>query len=501
MKKVIVIGGGLGGISAAVSLALDGFQVELFEKNAHIGGKLNLLQADGFSFDLGPSILTMPHIFERLFSRAGKRMADYVETVEPHPHWRNFFEDGTVIDLHPTPEETVHESAVLMAEDAAQLRRFLAYSKRLYEATERGYFDRGLDTLWSMVRFHGVLHAIRDFDIFSTVDKGVRRHVENRYLRDILNFFVKYVGSSPYDAPALLNLLFYVQCDFGLWYVRGGLFNLAKALARLLQEVGVSVSTSSEVVELSAREGNVIAARLKDGRTVQGDLFVCNMEVIPAYRRLLNESRSFLRRYDKYEPACSGLVLHLGVKGEYPQLAHHNFFYSRDPEAHFASVFHQKVLPEDPTLYVVAPARTDKTQAPEGCENIKVLPHIPHLQDPPFSAEEYARLRDRVLEKLERMGLRDLRKRTIVEDMWTPEDIERRYCSNRGAIYGVVSDRKANLGFKAPKRSEKYRNLYFVGGSVNPGGGMPMAVLSGQQVHDKILEDLGEAPRLESGPA
>jgi diapolycopene oxygenase len=211
------------------------------------------------------------------------------------------------------------------------------------------------------------------------------------------------------------------------------------------------------------------------------------MEVIPAYERLLGEPTSFLRTLDKFEPACSGLVLHLGTDCLYPQLAHHNFFFSRDPKKHFDDVFRRKVLPEDPTVYVVAPTRTDASQAPERCENIKILPHIPYIQDPPFMPEDYTALKERVLDKLERMGLDGLRRHVVVEDMWTPEDIHEQYYSNKGAIYGVVSDRKKNGGFKAPKKSSRYGNLYFVGGSVNPGGGMPTAVLSGQQVRDMIV--------------
>ncbi len=485
MRKVIVVGGGLGGIGAAVSLAAAGFRVELYEKNAHLGGKLNLLARDGFLFDLGPSILTMPEVFERLFARAGKRMADYVSIRELRPHWRNFFEDGRVIDLYPGAEETVAKNEGLTARDGEQLARFLEYSRGLYEATARGYFDKGIDTFWGMVKFHG-LKAFSEFDVLATVDKGVRKRVDNPYLRDILNFFIKYVGSSPYDAPAVLNLMPYVQSRFGLWYVDGGLFNLARGLARLAADAGVAVFTGAEVVKLAARGGAIEAAVLADGSRREADVFVSNMEVIPAYARLLEENRAFLARYDRFEPACSGLVLHLGVDQEYPQLAHHNFFFSRDPRRHFATVFREKRLPEDPTIYLVAPARTDRTQARPGCENIKILPHIPYLQDAPFAREEYLALRTRVLEKLERMGLSDLRRHIIVEDMWTPEDIRDRYYSNRGAIYGVVSDKWKNFGLKAPKRSEKYGNLFFAGGSVNPGGGMPMALLSGQQAADMI---------------
>ncbi|MFW5787938.1 MAG: phytoene desaturase family protein, partial [Halanaerobiales bacterium] len=225
---------------------------------------------------------------------------------------------------------------------------------------------------------------------------------------------------------------------------------------------------------------------LDDGSEIKGDIIVSNMEVIPTYRDLLGESENFLSSYDKFEPACSGLVLHLGVDKEYPQLSHHNFFFSGDSKKNFAQIFQKKVLPEDPTIYLVASTRTDKRQAPAGCENIKVLPHIPHLQDQTFTEDEYDQLRERVLDKLENMGLTDLRQHIIVEDRWTPEDIKEMYMSNRGAIYGVVSDRKKNKGFKAPKESEKYNNLFFVGGSVNPGGGMPMVILSGKQVSEKI---------------
>jgi diapolycopene oxygenase len=489
-RRVVVVGGGLGGISAALSLAADGYDVELFEKNDHVGGKLNVLQKEGFSFDLGPSILTLPTCFERLFERHGHRMADYVTIKPVTPHWRNFFEDGARIDLYPTPEMTVERNAALSDQDGSDMVDFLAYSKRLYEKTAPGFFDRGLDTTWQMIRFYGPLSALRDFDLFSTMDDGVRRCVRNRYLRDILNFFVKYVGSSAYDAPAVLNLLPHVQCEYGLWYVDGGMYNLALALRRLAGEVGIQMRFGAEVTALARDGKRVTAAELSDGRRIEADVFVCNMEVIPAYSRLLGEPPQFLRKLEKFEPTCSGLVLHLGTDREYPQLAHHNFFFSQDPEKHFEDVFHRKVLPEDPTIYVVAPARTDRTQAPDGCENIKILPHIPHLQDQPFTEDEYARLRERVLDKLERMGLDDLRRHVVVEDMWTPKDIESRYYSNRGAIYGVVSDRKKNLGFKAPKKSSKYTNLYFVGGSVNPGGGMPMAVLSGQQVGNMIHSSL-----------
>ena len=488
-RKVVVIGAGLGGLSAAISLASEGFQVELVEKNDKVGGKLNILSRDGFTFDLGPSILTMPHVFETLFSRVGKRMADYVGIEPVEPHWRNFFEDGTVVDLCADPEQQRRELDKLGPNVYADFQRFMAYATKLGRETEAGYFAKGLDGLWALIKFYGPLRSF-NFDVFRSMDQGVRRFVSEPKLVDILNYFIKYVGSSPYDAPALMNLLPYIQYQYGLWYVNGGMYGLAQALEKLALELGVTIRLNAEVAAIERDSGRATGVRLKDGEWLPADVVVSNMEVIPAMEKLLHSPAAELDKLRRFEPSCSGLVLHLGVDRQYPQLAHHNFFYSDHPREHFDAVFKSHRLSDDPTIYLVAPCKTDPAQAPEGCEVIKVLPHIPHI-DPerPLSADDYWALRERVLLKLERMGLTDLRQHIVCEEYWTPPDIESRYFSNQGSIYGVVADRYKNFGFKAPQRSGELANLYFVGGSVNPGGGMPMVVLSGQLVRDKILAD------------
>jgi diapolycopene oxygenase len=489
--RVVVIGAGLGGLSAAISLATEGFSVQLLEKNDKVGGKLNILTKDGFTFDLGPSILTMPHIFADLFSRAGKDMADYVAIEKVEPHWRNFFEDGTTVDLMEDVEAQRREFDKLGPKVADEFTRFMAYSKKLCTETEAGYFAKGLDGFWDLLRYYGPIRSLLSFDVFRTMDQGVRRFISDPKLIDILNYFIKYVGSSPYDAPALMNLLPHIQYEYGLWYVKGGMYGLAVAMERLAIELGVDIRLNTEVEEIQTQDGRASAVRLQTGEILQADIVVSNMEVIPAMQKLLHSSNAELKKMQRFEPSCSGLVLHLGVDRIYPQLAHHNFFYSAQSHQHFDAVFHSGRLSEDPTIYLVAPVKSDAGIAPEGCEIIKILPHIPHLNpDKPLSAEDYLALRERVLIKLERMGLTDLRKHIVTEEYWTPKDIEARYYSNQGSIYGVVADRYKNLGFKAPQRSQQFNNVYFVGGSVNPGGGMPMVTLSGQLVRDKILADL-----------
>lgn len=484
-KKVIVIGSGLGGISAAISLAQEGYDVTIHEKNAQIGGKLNVLKAQGYTFDLGPSILTLPHIFERVFERSGRKMSDYIPIRTLRPHWRNFFEDGKVVDLDPDPAIMAAE-ARKVGEDPANVERFLRYSADLYDLVNDGYFEQGLDNAAEFREFYGLGKFLK-FDLFRTMHGGVARYLKTRHMRDIFDYFIKYVGSSAYRSPAFMNCMPTIQYRYDLWYVDGGLYGIALGLGRLMDELGITVHLNSEVSEVR-KQGDRVTGLVANGEFHPADIIVSNMEVIPAYEKLLAEDEAFMKTLEKYEPSCSGLVLELGLDCKYPQLAHHNFFYSDHQKEHFHTVFRKRQLPPDPTIYLVAASRTDPTVAPDGCDCLKILPHIPHIDDShPLTRADYMALKERVIDKLERMGLTDLRKHIVFEHCWTPLDIREQYYSNKGSIYGVVSDRFKNLAFKAPKQSLKYPNLFFVGGSVNPGGGMPMVVLCGQKAAKKVV--------------
>ncbi|MBJ6360042.1 phytoene desaturase family protein [Paenibacillus sp. GCM10012307] len=488
-KSVLIIGGGLGGLSAAISLRQSGYSVSLYEQNNHIGGKLNRLEQDGFGFDLGPSILTMPKVFEKLFAASGKNMNDYVPTVKLKHQWRSFFPSGNIIDLHEDIEEMKAKNSSLNEQDIFEYKKLLEYSKKLYDMTEQGYFKYGADNTKDIARYNGAFNALKNFDLFSTVHKAIDKRISNRDLRDMLSYFIKYVGSSPYDAPAVLNMMIYMQHHQGVWYVPGGMHLLGRGLVQLAKETGVSIHTGKRIVQLKKKEGKISGALLEDGTELSADYYISNMEVIPFYEQLLQEEKRFIHKLKKkYEPASSGLVIHLGVKKTYPQLAHHNFFFAENMKQQMDKIFHLHELPDDPIIYLVNVNKTDPAQAPAGYENLKVLPHIPYIQDKPFTQQDYDQFTERVLIKLEKMGLEDLRNNIVTQDVWTPEDIRRVYGSDRGAIYGTLSDRKKNKGFKHPKQSTRYDNLYFVGGTVNPGGGMPMVTLSGQQVRDKIVQ-------------
>lgn len=492
MKKALIIGGGLGGLSAAISLAqLKEYEIHVLEKNAHLGGKLNINIKNGFTFDLGPSIITMPYIFERLFTMHDKKMGDYLEFEAVSPHWRNFFEDGTVLDITETLDQML-ENVSLTQKDMDELQAFYAYCEKLFAFSDAVLFKNQSERKLDTIKHYPITHIIRDSDMFSVMDEGVRRFISNPYLVDILNYFIKYVGSSPYDAPAVLNLLPYIQWKFGLWYAKGGLFTISNALVKLATELNIHFHTQVQVKDAIIKDQRIVALVDQTGLNYEADLIISNMEVIPFYQFITKESDAFLKPYQKkYGPACSGYALHLGVNTTYPQLAHHNFFYSNNSKQNFDNIFHHNKLNDDPTIYLVAPTRSDASIAPQGCDIIKILPHIPVLDEQhPFSEMDYETFKNNVLDKLERMGLTDLRKHIVVEEVWTPHTIQDAYMSNQGSIYGVISDKKKNMGFKTPKYSSKYKNLFFVGGSVNPGGGMPMVILSGQQVVEQIKTKL-----------
>ncbi|WP_214802493.1 phytoene desaturase family protein [Exiguobacterium sp. ERU656] len=490
-KQAVVIGAGLAGMSAAIRLAGDGYAVTMLEQNGNVGGKLNQRSGKGFTFDTGPSILTMPWVLEQLFSSVHRRLEDYLEIERIEPQWRTFFEDGTELDVKGDLPGMLDEFKKVS--DQADFVELFSYSKKMYDLCLDSFYKYSLEDLKDLKKYHTMSELLK-MDPLNTVASGTKKHLNNKHLEQLFNYMVMYVGSNPYEAPAVFNQMIYVQMGIGIYYVKGGMYKIAEAMQALLDELRVTVHVNTPVERVVVEGKRAVGVEAKDGTFYPADVVVSNLEVIPTYQNLVPDKKAgkqAKKLNDSFVPSVSGLVLLLGVNREYESLKHHNFFFSENPEREFAQMFKDGVPPEDPTIYVGVSSKSDASQAPEGKDNLFVLTHVPPLTKNPAGKTDWDAYREVVLDKLERMGLDGLRDSIEFEYRFTPEDLQSLYGPNGGSIYGVAADRKKNGGFKIPSKSDLYEGLYFVGGSTHPGGGVPMVTLSGQLTADLIKKHEG----------
>ncbi|HSI66757.1 MAG TPA: phytoene desaturase family protein [Planococcus sp. (in: firmicutes)] len=492
-KKALVIGAGLAGMSAAIRLRADGYEVKVLEKNGRVGGKLNRLASQGFIFDTGSTILTMPWVLEQLFASVHRRLEDYIPIKRVEPHSRVFFEDGVQLDLTSDLPELIAEMKRVGNGPKQSVLKFLNYSEELYELHMKSFYKYSLTDSKDMKKHHN-LRELMAMEAMSTVAEGTKKRLDNPHLEQLFNHFALDSGSNPYQAPAILNQSIYVQLALGIYYVPGGMYNIARGMERVLDELEVEVQLNSSVDSLVLNGETVTGAHTIDGVVHEADIVVSNLGAIPVYRNLImqKKAKKEAKRLNKtFIPSASGMVMLLGVDRKFENFTHHNLFLSKDPEKEFKDIFEKGIPTDDPTVYVGISSRTDASQAPEGKDSLYVLTHVPAIKEGQQDKEDWNRYREIILDKLERMGMDGLRDSIEFEDGFTPKDLEALYGSNGGSIYGVASDKKKNGGFKIPARSELYKNLYFVGATTHPGGGLPSVILSGQLTADLIKKNEG----------
>lgn len=491
MKKIIIIGAGLGGLSSAIRLSKAGFSVSVLEKNETIGGKVNIVEEGGYSFDTGASLLTMRHVLEELFDYAEKRIEDYLEIVALEPICRYAWSDGTRFDASTNLLKTEGEIEKLNFADVENFRKFLADARRKYEVSEKTFLAHSLNDLPRLLR----PKFLKDLLVISsmrTLDAHVSRYFRSPKLRQLFNRFATYNGSSPYQTPATFALIPYVEFGLGAWYARGGMYQIPKALARVAKELGAEIETNCEVEKILIEQGKATGVKLASGEILKSDFVVTNADAIETYRNLIDSEhrKSFTdKRIAKTEPSCSGFVLLLGVKKRFSQLAHHNIFFSDDYRAEFKALFKDLKPAENPTIYVCATSRTDETQAPDGCENLFVLVNAPYTSSQIDWQKEAVSYRNLIIKQLENFGLTDLEKSIEIERTITPEDFERKYRANRGSLYGVSSNGIFSAFLRPPNQARDIKNLYFVGGATHPGGGIPLVLLSGKMAAELICKN------------
>ena len=488
MSEIIIIGAGLGGLSAACRLAKAGFSVTVLEKNETIGGKVNLVEADGYKFDTGASLLTMRHVLQDIFEFAGRELKDYLDIIPLEPICRYFWSDGTIFDASTDLTKTAAEIAKLEPNDALNFHKYLKDAKQKYEIAEKTFLSHSLNDLPKFLR-PKYLKDLLAISSLKTLDKHNKSYFGSPKLRQLFNRFATYNGSSPFETPATFALIPFVEFGLGAWYVKGGMYEIPRSLAKLAQELGVTIYTESEVEKIEIENGKAVGVRV-GGESFGCDFVIANSDAIETYRNLIDkrERKSFSdKKLNKIEPSCSGFVLLLGTKKQFPSLVHHNIFFSDDYKAEFDSIFKQKRPPTNPTIYVCAASKTDETQAPQNCENLFVLVNAPYTSDKTDWQTEAKSYRDLIIKKLEQVGLEDLENSIEFEQIITPEDFEQKYAANRGSIYGVSSNGIFSAFLRPPNKSKDIENLYFVGGATHPGGGIPLVLLSGKMASELIL--------------
>ena len=498
--RVAVVGSGLGGLAAACTLAARGHQVTVFEKNEWVGGKAAIHSESGFRFDMGPTILTLPSVLYRIFQEAGKKLEDYLTLVPLDPQWRCFFDDGGVLDLVPDIEKMKGNLRSFAKEPEATVRgyqRFMDISKQLHDVSEKFFFWKSVGGIGDTLDVKGAMNIQVLKDVLSirmgrSVGGLVRSCVPDSRTSQMIDHFTQYVGSSPEASPAVLCGIAHMQTQEGVWYPMGGTRAVPEALRKLAQEMGVIFKTNAEVETILVKKRKAKGVVLHDGTVHEFDNVVSNCDSVRTHRELLDGSQaaSDFERRRKYEPACSGIVLYLGLKERYEHLLHHNFVFSNDPHEEFAWIYQMGEPAPDPTAYVCAPASTEPGVAPEGGEALYILVHTPYLRPHHDWKEMLPKYREVILDKLERTaGMKDIRKRIVCESSLTPEGIHKRYRVLNGAIYGLASHGRYLGAFKPANRSRDIGGLYLAGGAAHPGPGMPMVMMSGWIAADSLDQD------------
>ena len=495
-RRAVVIGGGLGGLATALRLAAVGWEVDVCESGPRFGGKMNSLERDGFRFDTGPSLITMPWVFEELFAAAGSSLADHVTLAPVHPLADYVFDDGTRFTYTSRLPEWLATVRGLEPRDCEGFLRFMRLGARLF-ALSRETFLRRAPLAPPDLR---ALKSLRHLPLrraWGNYHSTVAAHFHSPHLRQMFDRYPTYVGSSPYSSPATLAVIPFIEYAHGGWHVEGGLYRVVEALVALARASGVRLHANARVSRIEHGAGRARGVRLADGTRLDADVVVMNGDASTT-RALLDggdvegDNRGNGQGSDKggnsqpaSERSLSGFVMLLGLRRKVEGLAHHTVYFSSDYRAEFSQLFDARRFPEDPTVYVCAPRRTDPSVAPEGGETLFVMANAPADGDT-WDERRTESARAAVFARLAKGGFPDVARDVVVSDVWTPGRFADAYLCPGGSIYGTHSHGWRRAFLRPPNRHPRVGGLYHVGGSSHPGGGTPTVLLSARITSELI---------------
>ncbi len=500
-KKIVIIGSGFGGLAAAIRLQAKGMQVTLLEKNSKVGGQAYQLVKNGYTFDMGPSIITAPDLIQRVFECAGMRMEDYLDLVKLDPFYRIYFHDGSSLDYTDNGEQMKRQMARFSAKDADNYARFMAHTRQLYDAVITDGLGATAFDLQTMLRF--LPRALRLQALMPAYD-FVRRYFDDPRHRFTFSFHPLFIGGNPFRAPAVYLMIPYLEKTSGVWFCKGGMYNLVRALEDVFKQLGGVVETDTEVEQLVVENRcakGVFASDIHDNgnprsglKFYEADGVISNADLAHTYGELINleHRRKWSdKKLRKTHYSMSAFLLYLGVRKKYPQLKHHTLILSERYKGLIDDIFDNKVLPDDFSMYLHIPSQTDASMAPVGCESMYVLIPVPNLESGVNWEKTKAAYTDRVLTFLEDdFGLTDLKHSIEVLETFTPSDFRRERNNHLGSPWGVEPKLTQTAYFRPHNRSEDIQRLYFVGANTHPGAGVPGVLLTAETTVKLVTKDL-----------
>jgi phytoene desaturase len=486
-KKALIIGAGIAGIATAIRLAVKGYQVEVFEVNSYAGGKISEFKQNGFRFDAGPSLFTMPQYVDELFKLAGKDPSDFFQYKRLDTICKYFYGDGSKLISLADQEKFIYEVSALTGENPDSIRKYNNNSARIYKIIRNVFLQQSLHRFKTYVSWDTLKSILRlpQIDAFRTMHQANQSFFKDSRMVDYANRYATYNGSDPYQAPATLNVIPHIEQQFGAYFPVKGMYSIITSLVQLAESLGVifHYNSAAEDIILTGNRANGIRVN-KD--IIPGDVVVSNMDVWFTYHKLLKSYPGLHpEKILNQERSSSALIFYWGIKKQFSELDLHNIFFSADYKTEFDHIWKKQSIYADPTVYLNISSKLKPDDAPADCENWFTMINVPANigQDWDSFIKE---ARTNILKKLSRILKEDISDLIVCESILDPRSIENRTSSYQGSIYGTSSNSRFAAFMRHANRSSKIKNLYFCGGSVHPGGGIPLCLLSAKIVSEWI---------------
>jgi len=495
--RAVVIGGGFGGLALAVRLQAAGMQVTLLEKRELIGGRAYRLEDSGYVFDMGPSLITAPEIVDSVFRAAGKRLVDHVDLIPLDPYYRIYFHDRTHFDYVGDPERMKEQMRTFSPADADRYDDFMGKVRPIYDAV---IGDRlGSKSFGDMKTMLGFIPRMIRLEAWQPVTWLVNRYFEDFRHRFLFSFHPLFVGGNPFRTPSVYLMIPYLERLGGVWFSRGGMYSLVEALGTLFTELGGEIRTGHEVSRIGVSGGRVTHVEARSGESVHrfaADLVASNGDPGHTYRDLIepeHRRKWTNRKVEKIDYSMSCFLLYMGTRRQYPELEHHTLILTERYKELLEDIFDRKILPEDFSMYLHVPTRTDPSMAPEGCESMYVLVPVANLRSEIDWESMRERFADQVIDFLEAWGMEGLRENLEVLHIMDPTGFRDELNSLEGNAFAIVPKFTQTAWFRPHNRSEDVEGLYLVGAGTHPGAGVPGVFLSAEATYGCIARDYGLA--------